>query len=159
MLTAKGIFTEVHVPYLLVGHTHDDIDTSFGRWSMDLHEHDYPTIPLLIKSYMDMEKVPIIPHMIEELPYWRAFVCDYIPDGQDKLIGHTKAQQFKFVVRDDGWHVMHYNVLNTHDEWLPKDGILMWKSNIKGEPVLPTGDLYPAKPHDMAKLEDVVVGL
>jgi hypothetical protein len=35
---------------------------------MDLREHDYPTIPLLMKSYMDMEKVPVIPHMIEELP-------------------------------------------------------------------------------------------
>ena len=54
---------------------------------------------------------------------------------------------------------MHYKVLSTHDEWLPKDSILMWKSNIEGEPVLPTGDPYLAKPHDMAKLEDVVVGL
>ena len=31
MLTAKRIFTEVHVFYLLVGHTHDDIDASFER--------------------------------------------------------------------------------------------------------------------------------
>ena len=81
MLTAKGIFTEVHVSYLLVGHIHDNNDASFGRWSMDLHKHDYPIIPLLMKSYMEMEKVPIIPHMIEELPNWRAFVIDYISNG------------------------------------------------------------------------------
>jgi hypothetical protein len=31
MLTAKAIFTEVHVSYLLVGHTYDDIDASFER--------------------------------------------------------------------------------------------------------------------------------
>ena len=28
MFTTKGIFTEVHVSYLLVGHTHNDIDAS-----------------------------------------------------------------------------------------------------------------------------------
>ena len=78
--------------YLLVGHTHDDIDTSFGRWSMDLRERDYPTVSLLMKSYMDMEKVSVIPHMIEELPDWRVFVSEHIPNGKDKLIGHTKAQ-------------------------------------------------------------------
>ena len=55
MLTMKRIFMEVHVSYLLVGHTHDNIDASFGIWSMNLREHDYPTIPLLMKSYMDME--------------------------------------------------------------------------------------------------------
>ena len=57
---------------------------------MDLREHDYPTILLLMKSYMDMQ-VLIIPHMMEELPYWRAFVIDYITDGKNKFIGHTKA--------------------------------------------------------------------
>jgi hypothetical protein len=159
MLTAKTIFSEVHVSYLLVGHTYDDIDASFGRWSMDLREHDYPTIPLLMKSYMDMEKVPVIPHMMEELPDWRSFVSEHIPSGKEKLIGHTKAQQFKFYVRDDGWPVMQYKVLSTHEEWLPKNGILMWKSNIKGEPCLPSGDPVPACPRGMAKQEDVLVGL
>jgi hypothetical protein len=159
MLTAKAIFTEVHVSYLLVGHTHDDIDASFGRWSMDLREHDYPTIPLLMKSYMDLEKVPVIPHMIEELPDWRTFVSEHIPSGKEKLIGHTKAQQFKFYVRDDGWPVMQYKVLSTHVEWLPKDGVKMWKSNIKGEPCIPSGDPFPAPPRGMAKLEEVQVGL
>ena len=44
MLTVKGIFIEVHVPYLLVGHTHDDINASFGRLSMNLCERDHTTI-------------------------------------------------------------------------------------------------------------------
>ena len=83
---------------------------------MDLREHIYPTIPLLMKSYRDMEKILVIPHMIEELHDWRAFVSEYIPNGNDKLIGHTKAQQFKFYVQDDGWPVMQYKVLNTHEE-------------------------------------------
>jgi hypothetical protein len=141
------------------GDLHDDIDASFGRWSMDLREHNYPTIPLLMKSYKDMEKIPVIPHMIEELPNWKTYVSEHIPSGKDRIIGHTKAQQFKFYVQDDGWPVMQYKVLSTHDEWLPKDGVKMWKSNIKGEPCFPSGDPLPAPPRGMAKLDEVLVGL
>ena len=43
LLVAKDISDEVIVSFLLVDHTHDDIDASFGRWSRKLHE-DFPTI-------------------------------------------------------------------------------------------------------------------
>ena len=44
LLMAKCIFQEVFVSFLMVRHTHDDINASFGRWSMKLHEEDVPTI-------------------------------------------------------------------------------------------------------------------
>ena len=47
------------VSFLMVGHMHDDIDASFGCWSMKLHEEDFSTIPLLLKSYMDLHNVPV----------------------------------------------------------------------------------------------------
>ena len=34
LLVAKRIFREVYVKFMIVGHTHDDIDALFGRWSM-----------------------------------------------------------------------------------------------------------------------------
>ena len=57
----------------MVGHTHDNIDASFGQWGRKLHE-DFPTIPFLTKMYMDLDNVPIIPHMIEEMPNFKAFI-------------------------------------------------------------------------------------
>ena len=54
--------------FLLVGHTHEDIDAMFGRWSCILRENDYPTLPMLIKSFMDVEPEPVIPQLIEEVP-------------------------------------------------------------------------------------------
>ena len=45
---AKAIFLEVFVSFLMVSQTHNDIDASFGRWSMKLHKEDFPTILLLI---------------------------------------------------------------------------------------------------------------
>ena len=66
LLVAKRIFREVYVNFMIVGHTHDDIDALFGRWSMLLKKENFPTIPALMKSFMDVESIPTIPHLIEE---------------------------------------------------------------------------------------------
>lgn len=62
----------------MVGHAHDNIDASFGRWSMKLHEEAFPMIPLPLKPYMDLDNVPIVPHLIEEVPYSKAFIKAFI---------------------------------------------------------------------------------
>jgi hypothetical protein len=91
LLVAKGIFEEVFVSFLLVEHTHEDIDATFGRWSMKLHENDYPTLPSLMKSFMllDPNSQKIIPSLIEEVPAFKDFIKLFIASGRDKLIGHT----------------------------------------------------------------------
>jgi hypothetical protein len=94
MLVAKGIFEEVFVSFLLVGHMHEDIDATFGRWSMKLRENDYPTIPSLMKSFMlvDPKSHKIIPSLIEEVPDFKDFINPFIARGRDKLIGYTRGQ-------------------------------------------------------------------
>jgi hypothetical protein len=67
LLVAKGIFREVYVNFMLIGHTHNDIDALFGRWSMSLRKENFPTTTLLMKSFMDVELVPTIPHSIEKV--------------------------------------------------------------------------------------------
>jgi hypothetical protein len=102
MLVAEGIFEEVFLSFLLVSHTHEDIDATFGRWNMKLHENDYPTIPSLMKSFMlvDPKLHKIIPSLIEEVPTFKDFINPFIVRGRDKLIGHTRGQQFKFSMQD-----------------------------------------------------------
>jgi hypothetical protein len=94
------VFEEIQVFLMLVGHTHDDIDASFGRWSMKLRENDYPTIPMLMKSCMDLDEDPVIPGFIEEVPDFKEFVKPYISD--DTLMGHTKGRQFLFYREKNG---------------------------------------------------------
>jgi hypothetical protein len=91
LLVAKGIFREVYVNFMLVGHTHDDIDALFRRWSMLLRKENFPTISLLIKSFMEVELVPTIPHLIEEVPNFKGFIAGCIAEGDEALEGHTKA--------------------------------------------------------------------
>jgi hypothetical protein len=125
LLVAKAIFKEVFVSFLMVGHTHDDIDASFRRWSMKLHEEDFPTIPLLMKSYMDLDHMPVIPHIIEEVLDFKAFIKPYMLKGRNRLVGHTKAQQFRFYMRDDGLPAMQFKLLCTSPNWAPDAGILV----------------------------------
>ena len=96
LLMYHGVFQEVYINFLIVGHTHDDIDVLFGRWSYKLRRTNYPTLPLLMKSFMDTESRPIIPHFIAEVSNFKKFVEGYLCIGCDALIGHTNAQQFKF---------------------------------------------------------------
>ena len=92
LLTYHGLFQEVYINFLIVGHMHDDIDALFGRWSYKLRGTNYPTLPLLMKSFMDTESCLVIPHLIEEVPDFKKFVEGYLCTGRDALLGHTNAQ-------------------------------------------------------------------
>ena len=106
LLVAKCIFREVHVNFMLVCHTHDDIDALFGRWAIKLRQSDYPTIPLLMKSFMDVDKIPVISHLVEEVSDFKGFVAPFIASDDESLEDHGSAQQFKFCKHSSGWPMM-----------------------------------------------------
>ena len=62
LLIHKGVFCEVYINFLIIGHTHEDIDAMFGRWSYILRANDYPMVWMLMKSFMDAKKQPVILH-------------------------------------------------------------------------------------------------
>jgi hypothetical protein len=151
------VFEEIQVSFILVDHTHDDIDASFGRWSMKLRENDYPTIPLFMKSYMDLDEDPVIPGLIEEVPDFKEFVKPYISD--DTLIGHTKERQFLFYRGENGNPLMQYKLRCTDEKWFPEEGIQLWKVNSRGLVQIPTGVLKAVMPRPMKGHDDIVKGL
>ena len=80
--------------------------------------------------------------MIEEFPIWRSFVSDYSFYGKDKFIGLTKSQQFKFYVQNDGGMLYNTKCLVRMTSALPKEGISIWKSNIKEKSCIPSGSPF-----------------
>jgi hypothetical protein len=92
LLVVKGIFREVDENFMLGSHTYNDIDASFGRWSISLRKENFPTIPLLMKSFMEVESVPTILYRIEEVPNFKGFIAGFIAKGDEALEGHIKAQ-------------------------------------------------------------------
>jgi hypothetical protein len=98
LLVAKGIFNEDYVNFMLVGHTHDDLDALFRRWSMLLRKDNFPTIPLLMKSFMEVESVPTIPHRIEEVSNFKGFIVECIAEGDEALEGHISLNSILILV-------------------------------------------------------------
>jgi hypothetical protein len=162
LLVAKRIFREVYMNFMLVGHTHDDIDALFGRFSMALRKEDFPTIPLLMKSFMKNEKVPTIPHLIEEVPDFKKFIEGSMLDGANALMGHTKAHQFKFFVDLSECPIVKDKMYCHTQDWRPKDegnGIKIWKEDVEGQSLLPCREPDTVKPYEMRHLTEVVKAL
>ena len=52
-------------------------------------KNDYPTLPRLMKSFMDSKAQLVIPHLIEEVPDFKQFVEGYLYMDFDTLEGHS----------------------------------------------------------------------
>jgi len=92
LLVMNKIFREVYVNFMIVGYTHDNIDALFGRWSVVFKKKNFPTIPTFMKSFMDVESIPTILHLIEEVPNFKGFIARKFLDGHNIIVGHTKLQ-------------------------------------------------------------------
>ena len=163
LMVAKRIVSEVVVSYMIVGHTHDDIDALFGRWAMSLRSQDFPTLPMLMKSFMDLEKEMVIPHVIEEVPDFKEFIRPYMASTKAKsLSGHSKGRQFRFFVDTDGWPLMQYKLKCTDRTWLPrnKPGVRLWQADEYDRPRVPlTGSPNAVHPSRMGNCAEIMRGL
>ena len=146
---------------MIVGHTHDDIDVLFGRWSMKLKKENFPTIPFLMKSFMDVESIPTIPHLIEEVADFKGFIEGNFNDGNDLLVGHTKPQQVKFYLDSTGCPVMKYKMLCTDADWLGENGrgIKLWKEDAAGRSLWPRGIPVHVPQNAMKDVQHIVKGI
>ena len=70
------IFEEVYVSFLLVGHTHEDTNVSFGQWSIMLLKNKYPILSHLMKFFMEFESICVIMHLVE-VSHFKSFIKDY----------------------------------------------------------------------------------
>jgi hypothetical protein len=116
LLTARGIFKEVTVGFLVVGHTHEDIDAYFSYLSKLLKQKNTYVLADLMKAFMDSQKSAVfIPELVQEVADFKSNMRDFHHDGTNKLSGLGEMHLFKFYVEEDGedrgWPVMRYKVL------------------------------------------------
>jgi hypothetical protein len=78
-----------------------------------------------MKSFIDLELVPTIPHLIEEVLDFKIFIMECIAKGNEALEGHTKAQKFKFFVDSYGCPMMKYRILYSDNDWLPRKVVVL----------------------------------
>jgi hypothetical protein len=102
LLTARGIFKEVIVGFLVVGHTHEDIDAYFSYLSKLLKQNTYVLVDFM-KAFMDSQKSAVfIPELVQEVADFKSYVRDFHHDGTNKLSGLGEMHLFKFYVEEDG---------------------------------------------------------
>ena len=161
LLVANKIFREVYVNFMIVGHTYNDIDALFGRWSMQLKKENFPTVPALMKLFIDVDSTPTVAHLIEEVPDFKSFIAGAFVDGGDILVGHTRPQQVKFYLDSFGCPVMKYKLLCTDGNWLGEDGrgIKLWKEDAQGQSLWPCGVPLPVPQKAMRGIEDILKGV
>jgi len=86
---------------MIIGYTHDDIDALFWGWNMLLKKESFPIVPVLMKSFMDVESSPTILHSIKEVPNFKGLIAGSFNNGDDMLIGYTRPQQVKLYLHSN----------------------------------------------------------
>ena len=119
MLTHHGVFKEIQVGFLLVGHTHEDIDAYFSHLSRNLKNQNFFVVANLMKVFLELQELSFMHEFIQEVADFKSFVKGYIRDGPTKLIGLEDMHLFKFFVDDEGWPIIlnKESVVDLH--WLP----------------------------------------
>ena len=115
LLTTRRIFKEVMVGFLIVSHTHEDIDAHFSYLSkLQKMKNTYVLVDFM-KAYMDFQKTTkFIPELVQEVANFKKFLYGYEHDSANKLIGFGEMHLFKFYVEENGngmgWPIMYYKV-------------------------------------------------
>jgi hypothetical protein len=63
LLTTEEVFEEVQLGFLVIGHTHEDIDESFGHLSKKLRKQINYVMANLMKTFMFSQDHPFILHI------------------------------------------------------------------------------------------------
>ena len=90
LLVAKGVFKTMHLGFLMVGHTHKDINAKFSRFSERLRIEMTFTFPRSMKHFQKCESLAVAPSLMTQVFDFKSFVQGYLCDGQESLVGHSK---------------------------------------------------------------------
>ncbi|KAL3678788.1 hypothetical protein R1sor_021744 [Riccia sorocarpa] len=91
-LVICGVFETVEVNFLMVGHTHEDVDTLFSKVSAQTMHKDVLSLPALMAEIWDSEIMHPVPILLEEVADYKSYVHGFLKP----LEGHSKPLGFRF---------------------------------------------------------------
>jgi hypothetical protein len=140
LLMARDVFEEVKLGFLVVGHTHEDIDGCFGYLSKKLRDENNHIFTNFMRDFMISQERPFIPQLIKVIPNFKSWVLGCLKGSPKTLVRHTDMHMFRFFVDSLGWSMMQYKISPTNHVWSLIDGplIRLWETNPNGSPKLPT---------------------
>ncbi|KAL3675995.1 hypothetical protein R1sor_025943 [Riccia sorocarpa] len=156
-LVARGVFKTVFMYFLIVGHTHEDVDAFFSKVNRALSFQHISNIPQLMAAVMEAEEKKALPRFITEVVDYKAHALPY----RKPIKGVSQPVAFKFYMQDN--KPMYQYQKTYGGPWAPTCGDSLWKrTDPKSKTdftVIPPPDREPvcsgmAKNH--AAAEDIV---
>lgn len=138
---------QIELGFLMVGHTHEDIDQSFSCVSrylrkhnaltipgkfIDLNNHCYTTCSMLLYVFSALEAACKAANHTTRKTMTLHYIVDFkkwLAPHIEEVHGHTNPHIFLFKKNASGKSVMYYKNW-THDDYQPKDGVKLLKARI-----------------------------
>ena len=131
-LVGLGYFEEVRVSFLLVGHTHADIDQRFSCISHVLKKDDINSLPELLNLIRNhipghTDEPVRYAELMENIFDWKTFIEPHLFSSRSlEFIGVSEPHHFCFYQRNNCPHVQHKIYAN--DAWRLVDGEVYLKT-------------------------------
>ena len=142
MLVAKRVFKTVTMGFMMPGHTHDDVDAFFSKFSEALRRQTCYTLPQIMDILKGCVSAEVESTFLTEVPDWKSFIEPHLCSGKDTLIGTREPLQFQIALKDET-PVIRYKMRSWHSQWLPAEGIPIFKTLPNGFPDIPSGSPKP----------------
>ena len=158
VLVGLRYFAKVYLSFLLVGHTHEDIDQRFSVISGTLKHQDIDSLQELLelikKGASHTEAFATSRHL-EYMWDWKEFITPYLYSGLNIFVGISKKHHFKFYLKDNKPVVQTKDY--AHDPiWDPVDGS-QCLNEVPNQGLKPNfAQVHEANDQELKALEDFI---
>ncbi|KAL3683718.1 hypothetical protein R1sor_001740 [Riccia sorocarpa] len=120
-LVARGCCKMITMSFLVVGHTHEDVDAFFSKVNAAQAGKDIESLPHFLAVVYHTQSSKAYPRVIQEVADYKEHVKDYM----EKITGQPAPVAIKFYMRDN---IPVYQVQENYGgEWVPPYGRTVWK--------------------------------
>ena len=164
-LVMTGVFKRIEISFMMVGHTHENIDQLFSRFSVKLRTLRCYTL----NSLMEAAKAslptnpPVVEH-VEGMNDWDSFLKEYVnPDGDNTFMNFTSLKpQHVFLISahpdNPTKPLLRAKMLSSHTTWSPAEGLeILLEARSPGRP--PTRKTEPLSDEARVAMAEIRTGL
>lgn len=160
-LVGLGFFQEVELSFLIVGHTHEDIDQRFSCISNTLKRTDVDSLKemlSLIERGTSPTEAFVSARLLENVWDWKQFITPHLLTGSNSLVGITFPHHMRFYM-DNQEGTREVRVQHKHyckDPWGPEAGTKTLRSLPNREERPPFANVFAADERELKALDDFI---